>query len=67
MYKFYSNANQDNALLSQWMVMSNYTFNFGYALGYVIGINCISMSDYWARYGGQWGPASQPVYVGPGS
>jgi len=65
-YHYYSNIYQDLALLNQWAQMTNYTFNFGYALGYALGINCISMSDYWASYGGIHGPAAGPVDEGLG-
>lgn len=61
-YRYSSNWLQDNALLSKWRQMGSYTFNFGYALGYFFGINCISMSVYWATYGGPWGPAAGPVW-----
>ena len=66
-YKYHSNPKQDLNLLTQWAKMRTtpFSWHWGFPLGYLFGINCISVSDFWARYGGDAGKADPPIYVGP--
>ena len=60
-YRYTSSMAQDQALLLAWFEMSSYTWNLSYPLGYVVGVNCTTVSTFWAQYGGAAGQAADPI------